>query len=346
MFEEQQQQQHNNKESGLIVPGDIRKLLESHGYVVEKPIGQGGFATCFVVTSAKYENQFVCKVTEKQNSYNNELLTLRTADHNHLVRCYDYFNDSSYYVLILEYCTGGSLASMVQDKGPLTPPILYNYLIQLFDSLNFLHLNQIAHLDIKPSNILIDKYGRIKLTDFGMSKFFPKNMKCEQYAGTKLFLAPEVYSKNPYNPFKADIWALGITMHYLITGELLGNSFEEIMQFAKSQYFFFPPETPSFLQNIVYKCMQIKPELRPTVLQLKEMLLKGINSTIPCELCLPRSSTRQYKTTGKLAKIIKPRRSTLNQSPALLKERKVKFSTLPISYSHEKLLPANDFFSS
>ena len=339
-----EKQRNNGRQGAKEVPAGIRKLLESHGYIIEKPIGQGGFATCFVVTSAQYDKQFVCKITDNQKSYNSELLTLRTADYKHVVRCYDSFSDTQYYVLILEYCTGGSLSDIVEKRGPLYPPQSYNYLIQILDSLNFLHQRQIAHLDIKPSNILIDKYGRIKLTDFGMSAFFPKNVKCEHYAGTKLFMAPEIYSKSPFNPFKADIWALGITLHYLITGEFLGKSYETILQYAKSQYFFFPPETPQFLQSLVYNCLQIKPEMRPSVLQLKEMLLKGINSTkVPSDICLTKS-TKQYKTSGKMPKIIKPHRATLNQL-RINRDKTGEIHRLPTSMSHEKLIP-HEYFSS
>ena len=319
------------------VDPELIELLKGFQYKIEAPIGKGGFASCFLVYSEKYEQPFVCKVSENKESYDLELSILKAADHQHIVRCYDYFSNEKYYILILEYCHGGSLEQNVAQFGAYKGERLYKVLNEIIESLMFLHSLHIAHLDIKPSNILLDEYGRAKMTDFGLSNFFKRNQPCEKYYGTKLFMAPEIFTQTPFNPFQADIWALGLTMYFIIVGNHAANSQAELKTYLQSEYFYFPPNTPSFFQKMVYGCLKIKPDQRLNLFQLKDMLVVGYQQILN-QSPQQQTSKTLLRNSSKSAVIIKPTASSLNiiKRPKHLNRSQIKIP-LVVSTNHFKL---------
>ena len=119
------------------------------------------------------------------------------------------------------------------NNTPLTTEQVKNLFRGICEAVKDMHLNGLAHLDIKPENILLDSEGKPHLCDFGSSYFkkkrrrrfsmierFPKNVAVEgiEGRGTKTYAAPEVFSGKAYNPYKADIYSLGMVLHVLLTG--------------------------------------------------------------------------------------------------------------------------------
>ncbi|OHS99423.1 hypothetical protein TRFO_34096 [Tritrichomonas foetus] len=151
----------------------IKNTLKEHDYIHIRPIGKGGFSTVHLVLSTRYQEQFVCKVSEgtKSTASEKEIKTLLNLAHPHIINMYEYFYDqsNSYLFIILEYCPGGSLDDVIKANGPLQPKQLYEYCRQTISALSYCHNRGIAHRDIKPANILLDKNGRIQLADFGLS---------------------------------------------------------------------------------------------------------------------------------------------------------------------------------
>ena len=102
----------------------------------------------------------------------------------------------------------------------------------MLDAIYYCHSNNIAHRDIKPDNIFIDHYNHIKLADFGFAKQFDDNTKSTERCGSLNFIAPEMIQCQEIDPFKVDIWALGITFFFMSTGlyPFKGNSREELKE--------------------------------------------------------------------------------------------------------------------
>lgn len=204
-------------------------ILEEHGYHIIKEIGKGGHGTCYLVQSDKYkEDYFVCKSLsiEKEKdkfTYMNEIETLVKVSHPNIVKLYDFFSYRSRYFLILEYCECGTIEDIIKTYGSVPKSELYNFTKQLISAMVYLHQHKIAHHDIKPANILIDKYGRIKLADFGLADFFKSNEKCVQFKCTVSYAAPEILLLEPYDPFKVDVWSFGVTLFRMCTGEFPFN---------------------------------------------------------------------------------------------------------------------------
>jgi serine/threonine protein kinase len=99
-------------------------------------------------------------------------------------------------------------------------------ILQLCIGLDFLHENRIVHCDVKPENVLMNENGYICLTDYGISKILtPEVNTLRGVVGTKTYMSPEIISNHDYNPFLADIWALGVTAYEALTGE---NPFDDM----------------------------------------------------------------------------------------------------------------------
>jgi serine/threonine protein kinase len=194
-------------------------------YVIQEQIGKGGFSIVYKVSCARFGSEFAAKVLQRdpdqsmrsRNSYENELQILMNLNHPNIVLLYDAFHHNGCPILILEYCPRGTLEDEVKATAGHGLPIpRFNSIAeQLLNALSFCHARGIAHRDIKPSNILIDQYGRPKLTDFGIAEM--GHHAWDQPAEASLaFAAPELLDGAPSDRTKADIWALGVTFAFCL----------------------------------------------------------------------------------------------------------------------------------
>ena len=156
---------------------NIGPLLLSKGYQLIDYINKGGFGSCYLVHSLKYNMKFACKISHSQNfeskissSFSREVSTRIQLNHTNIVRVYDVFMVENYLAIRLEYCPGGSVLSKMDGQDSLSIPKLIKYTYQMLDALCFIHSKGIAHSDIKPGNMLVDEFNRIKICDFGLSQ--------------------------------------------------------------------------------------------------------------------------------------------------------------------------------
>ena len=191
-------------------------------------IGSGGTSNVYKVFNHKYNQIFAAKVTPIYNSQieDNKKISLKTElnylsnlDHPNIIRIYDSFHWDSLFILILEYCPNGSLFENIEKNGTLKEKQFLMFAQQIASSLVYSHNNNIVHRDIKPQNILFDNFNRPKLVDFGLS-CYSNNELLNNYSKTLAYSSPEIIHKIPFDPYKSDIWSLGITFYYSLVGSL------------------------------------------------------------------------------------------------------------------------------
>lgn len=144
-------------------------------------------------------------------------ITKKLLNHDNLniLKYYDIVeNDDSIYI-IMEYCESGNLSSILTGD-PIDENLAKNYFKQLVWGLLYLKENNIAHRDIKPTNILINN-NILKICDFGFASQTDKSKKMITVCGSPLYMAPEVYKKSGYDE-SVDVWALGIILYEMIYG--------------------------------------------------------------------------------------------------------------------------------
>lgn len=261
---------------------DLSEQLSKHFYKILEIVARGGSCICLRVESLKYRADFACKVItlsnqEKANcSYNAEVELLKNLQSPYIVNIYDCFVEENNYYIILEYCHFHSLREYSKTTKLRNSEIM-KYMLNISLAVEYLHSLNIAHHDIKPANFFLDQYYRAKLGDFGIAKKYEHSEKSTKAECTLKFAAPELLKGIPYDPFKADIWSLGVSIYYLSTGNypFIGHDHKTILKSISSGIFDVPTKMSSVLRSIISQCLNPAPENRPTATQIVEILKKN-----------------------------------------------------------------------
>ncbi|EAX86163.1 AGC family protein kinase [Trichomonas vaginalis G3] len=287
-----------------MFPQTVVKALSEHDYEIVKYLNKGGFGTCYIVKSLKYEIQFVCKVSnDTTGDFIREQKALTSFDHPNIVRVYDAFTYEKYLFLILEYCSGGSLLSLINSHKKISVSQMLKYSRDIIQALDYMHGLGFAHCDIKPSNVLIDEFGRAKLCDFGLTIFTNQGKKQNnRICGSVNYMAPEMALNREYDPIKCDIWSLGVTLYHFATGKVPynGNHLKYIsaeLKFDREDF----KHVPEQMAFIIEKCLRLNQDERYTSRQL----LKCIDQ-IPQLSSQSRSKSVSRPFTSAASHIIRP----------------------------------------
>ena len=122
-------------------------------------------------------------------------------------------------LIVMEYVAGGSLATLLRHFGTLSPSCTAQYCRHILKGLQYLHSNDVAHLDVKPANVLIGEHGCCKLADFGTASQYNTSVGIPREGGmdgTPVYMAPEAAEGRA--TMESDIWSVGMTCLELLTG--------------------------------------------------------------------------------------------------------------------------------
>ncbi|CAO1373221.1 unnamed protein product [Diamesa hyperborea] len=207
----------------LVPEEDIAKYYD----VEQIPFARGNFGTVrratHKITGVKYAAKFLRRrrrATCWAKQINHEIAVLMlSADSEQIVKLHAVYETRNEFALILELAAGGELQAILDEDGSLSEIKSRNCVREVLKALEYLHRRAVAHLDIKPQNILLNTNNLedgLKLCDFGFSRAVQGNNVCE-IQGTADYVAPEVLQYEPLS-LNTDIWSVGVLTYVLLTG--------------------------------------------------------------------------------------------------------------------------------
>ncbi|WP_227395571.1 Stk1 family PASTA domain-containing Ser/Thr kinase [Jeotgalibacillus aurantiacus] len=198
-------------------------------YKIIRTIGSGGMANVYLAHDMILNRDVAVKMLrldyvgdgDMLKRFQREAQSATSLAHPNIVSMYDVGDEDDYYYLVMEYVEGMTLKEYIKEFSPVSLDDAVKIMSQLTSAISHAHHNGIIHRDIKPQNILIDRDGTVKITDFGIAMALSATAMTQTNSvmGTVHYLSPE-QARGGTASKKSDIYSLGIVMYEMITGRL------------------------------------------------------------------------------------------------------------------------------
>lgn len=324
---------------------DVESIYRERGYIVKEVVGRGSYATVFLAKSLKYQMEFVIKRIDfitnpklQEKATIPEINTLLHLNHPNIINMFDYWYDDEALNITFEYCPNGTIFDFIQYQGEYQDRFFLQFAYEILGALDFCHERKIAHCDIKPANILIDKYCRPKLADFGLANIF-EDRKMSGMTGSLSYMAPEILNKWEFDPIKADIWALGITFYNIFFGNLPWVNVEtrkDIEYSIQKGEIFFPPETPHEIKLLITRMTTHDPQNRPSATELLQLPFFA-SMSLPTQCNIKSSLSYDPKKIQNLSKSLSQYMGNTNTRSTVRSLNKLSLSEVHINSDDEAM---------
>jgi eukaryotic-like serine/threonine-protein kinase len=271
------------EKANLLTRWHCEKLLQGRykGFFLGKHkllghLGTGGMSTVYLAEHMGMHQKRAVKVLPKSKLGNNSYLqrfqleakAIASLNHPNIVRAYDIDNEKDTHYLVMEFVDGADLNSLVRKKGPLPYEVAADYIIQAARGLHHAHEKGLIHRDVKPANLLVNREGVIKVLDLGLALYSDESLASvtmehnDKVLGTADYLAPEQALNSHNIDHRADIYGLGCSLYFLLTGHAPFPTGSIAQRIAKHQSSMPEdirkdrPDCPGELDGICVKMMQ------------------------------------------------------------------------------------------
>nr|KAI8762094.1 SNF-related serine/threonine-protein kinase-like [Biomphalaria glabrata] len=195
-------------------------------YDLEETIGQGHFAVVKLARHVFTGEKVAVKVIDKQKLDDisrshlfQEVRCMKLVQHPNVVRLYEVIDTQTKLYLILELGDGDMYDYIMKHDKGLDEQLAKKYFRQIVEAILYCHRLHVVHRDLKPENVVFfNKFGIVKLTDFGFSNVFAPGKKLETSCGSLAYSAPEILLGDSYDPPAVDVWSLGVILFMLVAG--------------------------------------------------------------------------------------------------------------------------------
>jgi response regulator RpfG family c-di-GMP phosphodiesterase/tRNA A-37 threonylcarbamoyl transferase component Bud32 len=280
-------------QAGLLTEYQVNNVLlgQTHGmvlgsYRVLEHLGNGGMGGVFLAEHRLLKRRVAVKILPMDDEcpeairqrFYAEMRVLAGLHHPNVVTAYDGGevpprgpNMPGLVYLVMEWIDGGDLERHVRTHGPCEAAVACNYLHQAARGLQAVHDRHLVHRDIKPSNLVLDKHGQVKLVDFGLARQFCSRLTDPRVLlGSVEFMPPE-QSHDPSSVGKeADIYGLGATLFWLLTGEPpypylpnISRALQALQRETPRKLRQLRPDAPAELEALIEEMLNRNPAKRP-----------------------------------------------------------------------------------
>lgn len=279
-------------------------------YVLLEQIGEGGMGTVYRAMHRRMKRVVALKVLKTDVAHAEELAlrfirevqVAAQLSHPNIVTAYDAGEQHGLSYLVCEFIDGQNLAEIIKEHGPLSLPDALNVTTQMAEGLAYAHGKGVIHRDIKPSNLLLDDEGNAKLLDVGLAKLNRPESDSEETSdltktglimGTVDYMAPEQAQNTRLADERSDIYSVGCTFHFLVTGRAPytgGSSIERLFAHRDNP----TPDllelnscVPDQLQSLLERCLAKDPRDRFQTADELTTYLQSISTDEIPDLTLP-----------------------------------------------------------
>ena len=233
--------------AGLITRYQTAKILKGQGedlvlgnYLLLNPIGRGGMGVVYRAKHRWMDRIVALKILKQRSNdekalrrFQREIQAAAKLSHPNIVTAFDADESHGRLYLAMEYVPGEDLVTLIKQHGPFPMAKAISCVIQAAKGLHYAHQQRLVHRDIKPSNLLLDYEGNLKILDMGLARIDSSTTKTDtltvedpsgltnpnQLLGTVDFMSPEQADESNSANEQSDIYSLGCTLFYLLTGK-------------------------------------------------------------------------------------------------------------------------------
>ncbi len=204
-------------------------------YQLVSLLGRGGMGAVYRAQQVSLDRAVAIKVLPGDlvddldgnfaERFKNEARTMAKMNHPGIVKVFDFGEtQTGLLYIVMEFIDGTDVSKMIQTQRRLPADYALAITAHVGDALAYAHKNGVIHRDIKPANILITQEGVVKVADFGLAKANDSNLrgltKTNMAMGTPDFVAPEAFSPGTVMDGRADLYAMGVMLYQMLTGEV------------------------------------------------------------------------------------------------------------------------------
>jgi serine/threonine protein kinase len=296
-----------------LLLGKYRNFHLAGKYKILERLGSGGMGSVFLCEHQVMRRRVAVKVLPRQHAgdpaarerFYREARAVANLHHPNIVGAYDIDRDGDLHFLVMEYIDGSSLDKLVRLRGPMDPVRAAHYVRQAALGLQHAHEAGLIHRDVKPSNLLVDRTGTVKVLDMGLALFFREESddltrkQAPGAMGTADYMAPEQALDSHAVDVRADVYSLGATFYFLLRGRSPFQRSGAGRQKARPANQLPPPLTefradvPEGLVRVIDRMLAPDPAQRyQSAAEVAEALLPWVTTPIPlpAEEEMPRLS--------------------------------------------------------
>ena len=250
-------------------------------YEIGHTLGKGAYAKVKIVTNIITQEKCAMKIYDKEKLNDNskkkcvyrEIEILKRINHKNIAKLVEVINTQNHILIVQELVNGISLRDYynreIRNQKGISEHkamIFKKIFKQIFEAMNYLHKNHMAHRDIKLENILMTRDYEIKIIDFGFGMYNPENKLQNFFCGTPNYMPPEIAFKKPYVGQKADLWSLGVLVYKMYCADFpfKGKNEKELYKAIKKGKFVMASYTPDYIRKIIVNMIELDPNKRLT----------------------------------------------------------------------------------
>lgn len=292
---------------GALTAYQARELMAGRGtalvlgnYRLLEKLGAGGMGTVFRaehrrmkrIVALKVLSSKLTKSAELVQRFQREVEAAARLTHPNIVHAFDADEVRGTHFLVMEYVTGSNLEAIVRERGPLPVSLALRCLLQAAQGLEYAHQRGVVHRDIKPANLLLDDEEQVKILDMGLARLTAGVEAGHELTatgvvmGTAEYMAPEQAESARTAGVPADIYSLGCTLYFLLTGQRMypgGNMMAQVLAHRERPIPSFRQRRPDVSQDVEALFMQMvakRPEDRyPAMSALIPVLQRLVEMT-------------------------------------------------------------------